>query len=181
MSVKIDLEGPISNYIVKKLLTMDENETVVAASKKMAQNDVGSLIVTRKEAPVGIVTERDILNKVVAAERNPSKTKLSEVMTSPIKTIDHSARVGDAISMMVKSGVRRLAVVQGGKIVGLISQRGLVSGGGSEKLLLPELETPGGVRCPYCGELLDDPKQLSRHIDLIHIGRGLLQGDMSKW
>jgi CBS domain-containing protein len=180
MSVKVDLEGPVSNYVVKDLLTLDENETVVAASKKMAKNDVGALLVTRKNEPIGMVTERDILNKVVAAEKNPSKTKLSEIMSSPIKAIDHSAKVGEAISMMVRSGVRRLAVVKDGKIVGLISQRGLVSGG-SQKVLLPELETPGAVRCPYCGELMDDAKQLSRHIDQIHIGRGLLQGDTSKW
>jgi CBS domain-containing protein len=181
MSVKIDLEGPVSNFIMKELLMMDENETVVAAAKKMAKNGVGSLLATRKKEPIGIVTERDILNKVVAAEKNPNKTTLSEIMSSPIKTIDHSARVGDAISLMVKSGVRRLAVVKDGKIVGLISQKGLVSGEGSQKALLPELETHGSIRCPYCGESMDDATQLSRHIDLIHIGHGLLQGDTSKW
>ena len=181
MDVKIDLERPVSEFVVKELITLEEDDTVVAASKKMAKNDVGSLVVTRRNEPVGVVTERDILKKVVAGERNPSTTRLSEIMSSPIKTIDHSARVGEAISMMVRSGVRRLAVVKDGKILGIVSQRGFVSRGSSEKVLLPELEAPEGIRCPYCGEVMADAKNLSKHIDQIHIGHGLLQGDSSKW
>ena len=181
MSVKVDLESPVSGYVVKKLITMDEKDTVVVAAKKMALNGVGALVVTRGDEPTGIVTERDILNRVVAAERNPSKTKLSEIMSSPIRTIDFSAKIWDAISLMRKLGIRRLGVVKDGKIIGLISQRSLVSGGGFLKIPLPELETPTGIRCPYCSEEMPDMKQLSKHIDQIHIGRGLLQGDTSKW
>ncbi len=181
MSLKVEVGEPVSKYVVKKLLTLDENDTVVTASKKMAQNGVGALFVTRKNEPVGIVTERDILNKVVAAERNPSKTKLGDVMSSPIRTIEHTAKVGDAISLMVRSGIRRLGVVKDGKLIGLISQRSLVSGGVSQQVLLPELEPSGSIRCPYCQQEMDSMKELSEHIDRIHIGRGLLQGDTSKW
>jgi len=180
MSVKVDLDGPVSEYVAKPL-SMDENQTVVAAAKKMALEGTGALLVTRKNQPVGIVTERDILNKVVAGERNPSGTKLMEIMSSPIKTVDYSARVRDAIELMIKSGIRRLGAVKDGKIIGVISQRSLYSSGSGRQILLPELESPKGIRCPYCGEVVDDLKQLSRHIDQIHIGRGLLEGDASKW
>jgi CBS domain-containing protein len=181
MSVKVDLDGPVSNYVVREPLSLDENETVVKAAKTMTENGVGALIVTRKSEPIGIITERDVLNKVVAAEKDPRKVKLSEVMSSPIKTIEYSARVGDAISMMIKYGIRRLGVVKDGRIVGLISQRSLYSSGSSRQVVLPELEPVRGIRCPYCGEEMEDTKQLSKHIDQIHIGRGLLQGDTSKW
>jgi CBS domain-containing protein len=181
MSVKVDLDGPVSNYVVRKPLSLDENDTVVAAAKKMAENGIGALLVTRKGEPIGIFTERDILNKVVAAEKDPQKIKLSDVMSSPIKTIEYSAKVSDAISTMIKYGIRRLGVVKDGKIVGLISQRSLYSSGSSQQVVLPELEPVRGTRCPYCGEEMESTKQLSKHIDQIHIGRGLLQGDTSKW
>ena len=181
MSVKVDLDGPVSNYVVKKPLSLDENDTVVNAAKKMTEEGIGALLVTRKGEPVGIVTERDILNKVVAAEKDPRRMKLSEVMSSPIRTVDYSAKVSDAISTMIRYGIRRLGVVKDGRIIGLISQRSLYSSGSSQQVLLPELQPVRGTRCPYCGEEMESIKQLSKHIDQIHIGRGLLQGDTSKW
>jgi CBS domain-containing protein len=181
MSVKVDLDGPVSNYVVRKPLSLDESGTVVDAAKRMAEDGVGALLVTRRGEPVGMFTERDILNKVVATEKDPRRIKLSEVMSSPVRTVEHSAKVSDAISMMIKYGIRRLGVVKDGRIIGVISQRSLYSSGSSQQVVLPELEPVKGTRCPYCGQEMESTKELSKHIDQIHIGRGLLQGDTSKW
>jgi signal-transduction protein with cAMP-binding, CBS, and nucleotidyltransferase domain len=179
MALKIDVDSPISEFISKDLVTIDQSETVTAGAKKMVKNGVGALIVTEKGEPAGIFTERDILNKVVAADRDPSTTRISSVMSSPIRKIEHSAKVGDAIAEMVKYGIRRLAVVRNGKIIGLVTQRSVVSVGRSQ-VLLPELEAAEELRCPYCSQGTKDQKALSKHIDMMHIGKGLLQGDIRK-
>jgi len=82
---------------------------------------------------------------------------------------------------MSQKGIRRLAVTENGKLVGVLSQRSIVADVGGEQVLLPELEHPEMKRCPYCDEQVKDAKELSRHIDMIHIGKGLLQGNMRKW
>ncbi len=179
MALRIDVDLPISQFITKELATIGRDETVAAGAKMMVRKGVGSLIVVDNGEPVGIITERDVLNKVVAVDRDPATTKISSVMSSPIRKIEHSAKVGDAIAEMVKYGIRRLAVVRDGKIVGLVTQRSVVSAGRSQ-VPLPELETSEGLRCPYCSQGMKDQKALSKHIDMVHIGKGLLQGDLRK-
>ncbi len=182
----LDLEAPISNY-VKTFASLDEGETVVAAARKMVGDEMGALLVTRDNEPTGILTERDIL-KAVAAGNDPTKTKLWQVMSFPILTIDYSATVGDAIRMMVKNGVRRLAVTtkdvtakRGRKLVGLINRWALVGGDVAGQVPLPQLEPVKRFLCPYCGQVMANNEQLFKHIDNIHIGRGLLEGRKDKW
>jgi len=181
MEPKLELNKPIVDYIQRKIVSIDENENVVDAAKLMQENQIGSLIVTRKAEPVGIVTERDILYKVVSLNRDPNNTKLSMIMSSPIKTIDESSKVGDAIALMSRGKMRRLAVTKDGKIIGIVSQRSIIPEARSEQVPLPELERPQLKRCPYCDQVVKNAEELSKHIDYVHIGKGLLQGDVRRW
>jgi CBS domain-containing protein len=181
MEQNLDLSSPIEKYVRKKLVSVDANESVVSAASIMRQNGIGSLVVVKESDPVGILTERDILYKVVASKKDPEQTKVRSIMSSPIETIESSSKVGDAIAKMSRLGIRRLAVTKDGKLVGLLSQRSIVADVSGEQVLLPELENPKKKRCPYCDEEMKDAKELSKHIDLIHIGKGLLQGNMRKW
>ena len=181
MSAKIELEKSVGEYVQSKLITIDENKNSVDAAKIMRENKVGSLIVTKYDRPVGIITERDLVYKVVAQKLDPSGTLVKSIMSSPIKTIDSKAKVGDALAAMSKYRIRRLGIVKEGKIVGLVSQRSIVSDDRGEQVLLPELEKPGVKRCPYCDQEVSDAAELSKHIDYVHIGKGLLEGDLRKW
>jgi CBS domain-containing protein len=178
---KIELEKSVGEYAQKKLITIDEGKSSVDAGKIMQENRVGSLVVTRYDRPVGIITERDLVYKVVAQKLDPSFTPVKSIMSSPIKTIESTAKVGDALATMSKNKIRRLAVVKEGKIIGLVSQRSIVSDNREEQVLLPELEKPGVKRCPYCDQEVSDAAELSKHIDYVHIGKGLLEGDMRRW
>ena len=178
----LDLESQVEKYVSKKLVTVDANESIVSAASTMRDNVIGAVIVlVGGSEPVGILTERDILYKVVASKMDPNQTKVRQVMSSPIQSIESSAKVGDAIAKMSQLGIRRLAVTKDGKLIGILSQRSIVADVGGEHVLLPELEHPEKMRCPYCDEEVKDSKELSRHIDMIHIGKGLLQGNMRKW
>ncbi len=157
------------------------DDSVVRAAKAMQKAGATEAIVVIQANPAGIVTERDILYKVVAAGSDPSSIKVSEIMTSPVETIEESSKVAEAIAKMSKLGVRRLGVTRKGKIVGMITQKAVVSSDINRHVPLPELASPREFSCPYCGASMKDKEELSKHIDQVHLGLGLLEGNRTKW
>jgi malate dehydrogenase (oxaloacetate-decarboxylating) len=106
---------------------VDFNATVYEASKIMKAHDVGSVIVKLNDQPVGIVTERDILLKVVGEGKDPKKVKVGEIMSSPLITVKADDTIEEALKKMSIYGFRRLPVVgKNGKIVGMFAQRFLI-------------------------------------------------------
>lgn len=100
--------------------------SVRAAAKKMKDERVGSLLVKKGGKYVGIVTDTDVVRKVVALGKDTSKLCVDKIMTSPIATIEGMHSVNDAHDMMGDLGVRHLAVTNAGEIVGIISVRDLL-------------------------------------------------------
>jgi CBS domain-containing protein len=86
----------------------------------MSEKDIGDLVVMQRDIPVGIVTERDFVRRVLA-ERRPGGTKVSEVMTSPLKVIDPEAPIKEAARRMVNKKIRRLPVIKDNKLVGILT------------------------------------------------------------
>ncbi len=181
MDLKLGLDEPVTKYMSTFVLYVPETSTVTEAARLMQKNGVAAAIVTKEGQPVGMVTERDILYKVVADGEDPASTTVSEIMSSPVQTVSDTSKTGEALAKMSKLGVRRLAVLRGGRIVGLVVQKGIISGSLREQVLLPELMSPNEFRCPYCGQVLESAEAVSKHIDRTHIGSGLLQGDLRKW
>lgn len=120
------LDLPAGSIARRDLATVDENSTVLEASRVMVDKSRGSVLATRSGDPIGILTERDILKKVVAMSLDPRTTKIKEVMTSPPITIDQKEPLRDAIDLMVRKGLRRMLVTQDGKIVGIFTMRDIV-------------------------------------------------------
>ncbi len=158
---------------------LDDN--VSTAAKAMQKAGVTEALAVDGGRPNGIVTERDIVYKVVAPGLDPSSVTVREIMSSPVETIEDTAKVADAIAKMSKLGVRRLGVTKNGKLIGLVTQKAMVSGGLHQHVALPELASPDQLACPYCGATMKDRNELSKHIDQVHLGLGLLEGNRSKW
>ena len=112
--------------IARKIITIDEQLTVVDASKKMATNNRGSIVVTKKGETVGFLTERDILRRVVAKSLSPRSVKVREVMSKAPITVDKGRPLREAIDLMNRKGVRRMLVTEKGKIVGVFTLRDIV-------------------------------------------------------
>ena len=180
MGLRESLEEPVSRYMTKGYAKVGEDESVHRAAAAMQKIGATEAIVMKGEAPVGIITERDILYRVVAHGLSPQQVKVKDVMSSPLQTIDESTKVAEAISKMSTLGLRRLVVTHGGELVGMVTQKAVVSGQG-KGVPLPELAEPGELSCPYCSAVLKTQAELSKHIDHAHLGRGLLEGDRSKW
>ena len=182
MSPRDSLNHPVTDYMSASFAQVEASESVSEAARTMQKAGTTEAVVVSGSVPQGIVTERDILYKVVAAASNPSKVKVGEIMSSPVRTVDASADVGEAIATMSKLGIRRLGVTRNGKIVGIITQKAVVTGKVEQNVPLPELAQPDRFACPYCNAVLESRDALSKHIDRVHMGGlGLLQGDLSKW
>jgi len=120
------LDVPAGTIARRELVTIDQDSSVLEAAKLMVQKSRGSVLATASGKPVGILTERDILKKVVAKEMDTSSTKVREVMTSPPVTIEYGAPLREAIDLMVRKGLRRMLVTKDGEIIGIFTMRDIV-------------------------------------------------------
>jgi len=114
---------PLSELSIKEVKTIELGETVDKAASRMAEANIGSLIVVNGDNLLGILTERDILKKVVANNTLPSEVGVEEVMAFPLVSMPPDVPVGLAIEKMAKLGIRRMPVVEGGKLLGIVCAR----------------------------------------------------------
>ena len=109
----------VKDFMTTNVLTIDVQGTVLDAAKLMHQQDVGDLVVTEDKVPKGIITERDLVRRVIA-QKKPLDTKVSEIMSDPLITIDEESSLRDAARKMVKYRIRRLPVMKKNVLVGII-------------------------------------------------------------
>ena len=125
-----DKVGDLSN---QTFVSLDENALVAEAAKALYEREECSVIVTGIDSadgtriPIGIITERDIIFRVVAQNRGPFKVKLRSIMSHPLITIADDLPASKALSLMKRRNVNRLPVVdRKGRLVGLVTMQGLV-------------------------------------------------------
>ncbi len=104
-------------------LMMTEETTASQAAKVMSNDHVGFAIVQRDGKPIGMVTEWDFVNKIVAKDLDPKTVKLSDIMNTPLMSVDPKTPTDQVTVLMSKNGVRRLPVVENGKLIGVITSR----------------------------------------------------------
>ncbi|HEY7081709.1 MAG TPA: CBS domain-containing protein [Nitrososphaeraceae archaeon] len=202
------LSQKVGDLIESDFATLYEDANVVDATRLMNTKNTSSIIVKLRnsEEPIGIVTDRDVLYRVVAESKDPSKITLKEIMSSPLLTVDKDALVKDAVSIMRNKGIRRLVVTNKNKsaksesscsakendkisILGVLTLMSIVGESSNQSISLAEIDIPDSIIasknivivCPYCGSKFDNKNDLSKHMDRIHIGAGLLEGDTRQW
>ncbi|MBT0159796.1 CBS domain-containing protein [Candidatus Bathyarchaeota archaeon A05DMB-2] len=115
------------------VLTLDEDETSNKVAKLMDENNLGCVIVTNKAGkPLGIITERDLVKRVLSKNLKPDAVKAKDIMTYPLVTIEPDATISDAARRMSRLDIRRLAVLYKGNLVGVISSKDILG-------VMPEL------------------------------------------
>ena len=112
--------------IMRTIVSVDLKAKAKEAARLMVDKDIGSLIANRDGLPFGIVTERDLMEKIVAGGADPAKVTVGDVMTAPLATVDASASLIDAARKMVEKNIKRLVVTEHEKIIGIVSQTDLV-------------------------------------------------------
>ena len=109
----------VKDIMKKNVITIDESMSIQEAAQMMIDANVGCVIVTRKNNPMGIITERDFTR--IAAEGKPLFSELSRVMSCPLITVSPEETVWDAAEIMRRKGIHKLPVREGNEIVGIIT------------------------------------------------------------
>jgi len=107
--------------MVEKVVSIRADATVKEAVNLMNQHEIGCLIVADKGEAVGIITERDVLKRVVSKSRDPELTKVSEIMSKPLIVGGPDMYVEDAAKLMFKRNIKKLPVRKNGQLIGLIT------------------------------------------------------------
>ena len=111
----------VRDIMTKDIVTIDEGETALEAARIMSQKGISSLIVVKDEVPKGIITERDFIKKICAKQLEISQVKITSIM-SRIRTVaDPDTPIEVAVQRMANRGIRRLPIMQEGKVVGIIT------------------------------------------------------------
>jgi len=113
--------------------TIDHGLTVLDAAKRMNERRIGALVVTSGDRVVGIFTERDMLNRVVAAGKPPETTVVGDVMTAPMACARRDTKLTECRSVMTAKRIRHLPVVEDGKLYGMISSGDILASEVQEK------------------------------------------------
>jgi len=141
----------VSDVMSRRLITADVSETADRLAARMAGGRVGCVIVTSDTRPVGIVTERDLVVKVVSRNTAPSSVRAGDLMSRPLITIGPEKSVELASREMVRHRIRRLPVVQGRKLVGLVTDSDLLAISSELSEILRDLITQNNPEGEFSG------------------------------
>ena len=116
----------VKDIMTTALISVNPTTTTFQIAKMMDQGGIGAIIVKNNDDTVGIITDRDFAVKI-AANNLPSDTQVEKIMSSPLITINHSDPISTAAEMMSSKKIRKLAVSENGKIIGIITSTDLVN------------------------------------------------------
>lgn len=194
------LSMPIEHFINMNVAIMEGDKYIDQALEVMKEKGVRSVLVSHQGEVMGILSKTDILFKVMSQGRNPGKVRLREVMTSPVLAVDPKSTVQDTLAMMDKHVVRQLIVSSSSAVLGMVYRDDIF-----ERIHMSTMSTADAalkgtpvciinpkaiayvrdissakVVCPYCELPYDTKEALSKHIDRLHTGAGVLEGDVRK-
>jgi CBS domain-containing protein len=111
----------VVDVMVKEVITIEDNSTVKEAADVMNKFEIGCLIAVRKGKAMGILTERDLLKRIVAEGKDARKIRVREVMTSPLVVAEPNMDLAEAVKLMFQMKIKKLPVVDGKRLIGLVS------------------------------------------------------------
>ncbi len=116
----------VRDVMSKNVKTVRPNSTINEVVRKMNKFEIGSIIVTDGEKPVGIITERDILRRVLEVTMASEAMKAKEIMSSPILTIESQATTEEAATLMNSKRIKKIPVLEDGILIGIVTSTDIV-------------------------------------------------------
>ena len=127
MSLEITSSMLVREAMSSPVISVSEDTDIVKLAKQMKDQNVGAVIITNEDdQPVGIVTERDIVTRVVSQGGDPGNVTAKSVMSSPLHVVGPEMSLMEAMRLMDKLNIRRLGVLYKNKLVGIISDRNII-------------------------------------------------------
>ncbi|MCW3141080.1 MAG: CBS domain-containing protein [Methanophagales archaeon] len=117
----------VRDIMSRPIIAEDEDTLVTKIAADMDELGIGSVVITSKGKPAGIITERDIALKVLLKDRRASEVKAKEIMAFPLVTIEPETSVDEACKLAARKRIKRLPVVEKGMLIGIVSIRDLLT------------------------------------------------------
>jgi CBS domain-containing protein len=134
------MPSTVKDIMIQNVKTIDIEDTVLEAVKKMNRHEIGCVVVTEKDKPVGILTERDVLRRIIPKGIDPASMRAHSVMSNPLQTIKTTSKITQAARTMLEGNIKKLVVVNDGSLAGIVSLTDLLpilaSEGALDKLCL---------------------------------------------
>jgi CBS domain-containing protein len=118
---KDEVSLKVDDVMTMDVITIDENASVKEAADIMNQQGISCLIAVRKGKAIGIITERDLLKRVIVETKNAKKTKVREIMSSPLEVVAPGTNLESALRLMFEKKIKKIAVVEKKRLLGLVS------------------------------------------------------------
>ena len=138
----------IKDVMVGDVITIGAEVAVRKAVRLMNRHEIGCLVVVEDRKPIGIVTERDMLKRVLSTSRDPRAVKVREIMSKPLVFMEPKMNIGDAVKLMFEHKIKKLPIVKKGHLVGLVTLTDIINSPEMIKWLdkIPLEETPRRLR-----------------------------------
>lgn len=115
----------VGEIMTAEVVTVSAGDEVEQAVRKMVDHDIGSVVVVDGERAAGVLTERDLIRRLLE-DRNLLAARVGDVMSSPVTSTSPGTEIVDAFDLMNRSGIRRLPVLDGDRLVGIVTERDLM-------------------------------------------------------
>lgn len=122
----MDSVADVLGYKGTVIHSITPDTRVLSAVEAMCENHIGALLVTRGLVPLGIFSERDLMRRVILARKDPAATLVQDVMTTDVVCVEPGTPAKEAMAIMTDRRCRHLPVVEGGKVIGMLSIGDLV-------------------------------------------------------
>ena len=195
------LEMTIGKIMETDAVIMDGEKTVLDAINQMQEKNAKVVLISHQGEAIGIVSKSDILFKVAAKNMSLHKVKLREIMSSPVYSLPPNSTLQDALNYMDKFNIKQIIVSTGSSILGILNRASIYENVQKASMSTVDSLTEGAPMCiinpnavkyvkdlsnakavcPYCESPFDDKNTLSKHIDRLHGGAGLLEGDTRQY
>ena len=119
--------GQIRDKMCKDVITIEDDKNAADAAKIISENDISFLVIIKDGLPIGVLSEKDFVRKLAAEDKHASDTPISEIMSYKFRWVEPSTQIEDAIQKMLNNNIRRLLVLEDGKLVGVITQTDLAA------------------------------------------------------
>lgn len=133
-SREIEREVSVAEVMNKAVIVMDINSDIPAIAREMVSRDAGSVVITENGKAMGIITERDLVKNIITEDKRPGEVKVIEILSTPLITVEPETSIVEASEIMLKANIKRLPVLENGKITGVISNTDIL-------MVIPGLST----------------------------------------
>jgi len=195
------LDMTIDKIMETDAVIMEGEKTVLDAINQMQEKNAKVVLISHQGEAIGIVSKSDILFKVAAKSLPLNKVKLREIMSSPVYSLPPHSTLQEALNYMDKYNIKQIIVSTGSSILGIMKRASIYENVQKASMSTVDSLTEGApmciinpnavkyvkdlstakVVCPYCDSPFDDKNTLSKHIDRLHGGAGLLEGDTRQY